>query len=193
MNVSPKRRKSNPFVRCLCQPPNDRLQQTVVDKVPRHVCQRAAAETGTSFASRKCHGKRRELVRAVEKHAVGALRGAPIPIRRRPMRPKTSTIACQIAVAVLFACRHEEPARRPEAIAPVTVATPAPEPGPKQSVRPTPAEQPRSSAAPEDRVPAQSLGTTLPLSTDRADRRQDRRGLAYDPALCDPPPTTRAA
>jgi hypothetical protein len=30
----------------LCQPPNNRLQRTVMDKVPRQVRQRAAAEPG---------------------------------------------------------------------------------------------------------------------------------------------------
>jgi hypothetical protein len=28
----------------LCQPPNKQLQRTVIDKVPRHMRQRAAAE-----------------------------------------------------------------------------------------------------------------------------------------------------
>jgi hypothetical protein len=31
-------------VQALCQPPNNRLQRTVTDRVPRHLPQRAAAE-----------------------------------------------------------------------------------------------------------------------------------------------------
>jgi hypothetical protein len=36
--------RSRPSKRALCQPPNKQLQRTVIDKVPRHMRQRAAAE-----------------------------------------------------------------------------------------------------------------------------------------------------